>query len=161
MQENVRTIAELEAMQNSEVRKIDHVAHRIAKFSGSVTFVIAHVLLFTAWIAWNTLTKSFDPYPFTFLTMTVSLESIFLSTFVMISQNALSEQSERRHKLDLQINLLAEQENTAQLRVLFKLGQKLGLTEADLEELQTYLDDADPRALMDEITEAERTLIAT
>jgi uncharacterized membrane protein len=66
-----------------------------------------------------------DPYPFSFLTLVVSLEAIFLSTFIMISENRQGRLEERRSHLDLQINLLAEQENTKMLQLLTSIARKL------------------------------------
>ena len=62
--------------------------------------------------------RPFDPFHFPFLTMTVSLEAIFLALFVLESQNLLARQSDKRSHLDLQINLLAEREMTAVLQLL-------------------------------------------
>jgi uncharacterized membrane protein len=67
----------------------------------------------------------FDPFPFTFLTLIVSLEAIFLSTFILISQNYETRLSERRNQLDLQINLLSEQE-TKMLRILERIAKRWG-----------------------------------
>jgi uncharacterized membrane protein len=84
--------------------------------AGTGWFAGLHVVWFAGWIAWNTwLVASWrpvDPFPFSFLTLVVSLEAIFLTLFVLISQNNLTRQSERRAHLDLQVNLLAEQEST-------------------------------------------------
>ena len=70
--------------------------------------------------------KHIDPFPFTFLTFIVSLEAIFLSTFILISQNQDTRLSERRNHLDLQINLLSEQENTKMLKMLQIIAEKVG-----------------------------------
>jgi uncharacterized membrane protein len=88
-----------------------------------------HVLWFGGWIAANTGVvpgiAPFDPYPFPLLTMVVSLEAIFLSLFVLASQNRLSRQSDKRAQLDLQIDLLAEREMTAVLRLLNDIAEHL------------------------------------
>jgi uncharacterized membrane protein len=88
-----------------------------------------HVLWFVGWIAWNTGLVSrwrpVDPFPFSFLTLVVSLEAIFLSIFVLVSQNHLTRQSERRAHLDLQINLLAEQESTKTVALLERIAAHL------------------------------------
>ena len=90
----------------------------IANFCGSMTFVWIHVGWFGGWIVINAATRfQFDPFPFTFLTLVVSLEAIFLSTFILISQNQETRMTERRNHLDLQINMLAEKEDTSSARV--------------------------------------------
>jgi uncharacterized membrane protein len=73
--------------------------------------VYVHIVWFGVWIALNTGrvgVRSFDPFPYGLLTMVVSLEAIFLSTLVLISQNRLSEESEYRADLALHIGLLTE-----------------------------------------------------
>ena len=70
---------------------------------------------------------AFDPFPYTFLTLVVSLEAIFLSIFILISQNQETQLTERRKHLDLQINLLAEQENTKMLQLLIAISEKVGV----------------------------------
>jgi uncharacterized membrane protein len=98
---------------------------------GTGWFAGLHVAWFTGWIAWNSgLLRRWppiDPFPYSFLTLVVSLEAIFLSIFVLISQNSLSRQSERRAHLDLQVNLLAEQESTRTVALLERIAQKLGV----------------------------------
>lgn len=83
--------------------------------------------LFGIWVVINALpgVSHFDPFPFTFLTLVVSLEAIFLSSFILISQNLETRVSERRNNLDLQINLLTEQENTKMLKLLERIAQKM------------------------------------
>jgi uncharacterized membrane protein len=124
---NVRQIADLEASVREKGTRSDRIAAGISRFCGSMTFVWVHAFLFTAWILLNTvlLPKPFDPYPFTFLTLVVSLEAIFLSTFIMIAENRQEQINERRGQLDLQINLLAEQESTKTLQILEAVAEKL------------------------------------
>jgi uncharacterized membrane protein len=87
----------------------DRAADRITAFSGSMPFVYLHVVWFTVWIVVNTLTPLvFDPYPFGLLTLVVSLEAIFLSTFVMLSQNRETKRSEIRSEIDFETNVLSE-----------------------------------------------------
>ncbi|HEU4835247.1 MAG TPA: DUF1003 domain-containing protein [Pyrinomonadaceae bacterium] len=95
-------------------------------------FVWVHVIVFSGWITLNLIpgVNHIDPFPFTFLTFIVSLEAIFLSTFIMISQNQDTRISDRRNHLDLQINLLSEQENTKMLLMLQAIAEKVG---ADIE----------------------------
>ena len=124
---NVKTIANLERAAQENCSPTDHIARRITAFCGSMTFVWVHVIWFVVWIFFNTvlLKKPIDPYPFSFLTLVVSLEAIFLSTFIMISENGQARLEERRSHLDLQINLLAEQENTKMLQLLQAIAQHL------------------------------------
>jgi uncharacterized membrane protein len=90
----------------------DKAADRITAFSGSMSFIYIHALFFGIWIVFNLMRdkQGFDPYPFNLLTLAVSLEAIFLSTFVMLSQNRQSKQSDLRSELDYEINVKAEKE---------------------------------------------------
>ena len=99
-----------------------------------MSFVYFHVIWFVAWIAIHTGQigiKVFDPYPYGLLTMIVSLEAIFLSTFVLISQNRLSEEADRRADLDLHIGLLSETEMTFALKMLRSIQKKLDIDTDD------------------------------
>ena len=130
---NIRAIVELESEARANESRMQRVAQAVASFCGTMPFFWAHVVWFGGWIAFNTLGAQphVDPYPFTFLTLLVSLEAIFLSTFILISQNEETRLTERRNALDLQINLLTEQENTKMLRMLGKIAEKLGVPDDD------------------------------
>ena len=106
--------------------------------SGRLSFVYLHIIWFGVWIVLNAGwlgMKPFDPYPYGLLTTVVSLEAIFLSTFVMISQNRLSEEADRRGELDLHIGLLTEAELTRVLKMLHAIQDKLGIEGDDQQEL--------------------------
>ncbi len=90
----------------------DKLANRITVFSGSMAFVYIHAVIFAVWIIVNLVQdkKGFDPFPFGLLTLIVSLEAIFLSTFVMLSQNIEAKQADLRSQLDYEVNVKAEKE---------------------------------------------------
>lgn len=142
---NMRTIAEIRA-QARRSRSLQHrIADAVTNFSGHMNFVYLHVVWFVVWIVVNqgvTPMRPFDPYPFGLLTMVVSLEAIFLSTFVLISQNRQSAQSEERADLDLHIDLLAEHEITKILRIVDSIAQKVGASselDSEVGELEEQL----------------------
>ena len=92
---------------------VGKTADAIAQFSGSITFLNLHVVWFTLWIAWNTLApeaRRFDPYPFGLLTMSVSLEGIFLSVFLLLSQNRQTAKDRVRADIEYDVNLRSELE---------------------------------------------------
>lgn len=128
-QRNVETVSRLEEAARELRTRTDRVAEVIAGFCGSMTFVWVHVIWFGGWLLFNLLPgiRHIDPFPFTFLTLVVSLEAIFLSTFILISQNHDSRVSEKRNHLDLQINLLSEQENTQMSRYFNRLRPRSAL----------------------------------
>jgi uncharacterized membrane protein len=153
---NVEAIRQLEEAAMSRRTGADRVAATIAHFCGRMTFVWIHVVLFSCWIGYNSLPwfKAFDPYPFTFLTLVVSLEAIFLSTFILISQNYDMRISERRNQLDLQINLLSEQENTQMLQMLERIAKKVGAHVSDNPQVRALEEATRPEALLDQIEKA-------
>jgi uncharacterized membrane protein len=132
-EQNIRAIVDLERSARAQEGWVERLDQAIASFCGTVPFLWAHVAWFAGWVLFNTLGPQphIDPYPFTFLTLLVSLEAIFLSTFILISQNQETRLTERRNALDLQINLLTEQENTKMLRMLDKIATKLGISDDD------------------------------
>jgi len=90
----------------------DKIAQRIADFTGNIRFVWIHTTLFITWIVMNFLLgeSAWDPYPFIFLTLVVSLEAIFLATFVLMAQNRESRENEIRDQLDYEVDTRSEQE---------------------------------------------------
>jgi uncharacterized membrane protein len=132
---NIQAVVRLEDEAKAGRSRSQRAVQRIAAFCGTMTFVWLHVAWFTCWILLNTVPwgPHFDKFPFTFLTLTVSLEAIFLSSFILISQNEETRVADRRNALDLQVNLLTEQENTKMLELLAAIGRKLGVEfEGDL-----------------------------
>jgi uncharacterized membrane protein len=156
--ENVRAMRKLEELAKTQRSFADRVAELVAQFGGSIRFVWVHAALFAAWIAWNVVPglPRFDPYPFTFLTLCVSLEAIFLSSFILISQNYEMRIAERRNQLDLQINLLAEQENTKILQLLEGIAKQLGVRADDDPEVGVLEQATRPETLARQIEEAYR-----
>ena len=138
-QANIERIAEMEKKSLDRRTMVERIGDAIADFVGSTTFVILHVIWFAAWIAINRSVipkvPAFDPYPFLLLGLIVSLEAVFLSTFVLMKQNRMSKRSDRRNDLNLQIDLLPEREATIMLQMLQRICAHLGLheTAADAE----------------------------
>jgi uncharacterized membrane protein len=159
VERNIATI--LEIRQDFERGKSlqDRVADVLTAFSGSMVFVYLHAVWFVVWIALNRGwfgIKPFDPFPFGLLTMIVSLEAIFLSTFVLVSQNRMSLLADKRADLDLQINLLAEHEITRILTLVDAMAKKMGLEERcdpDVEELKR---DIAPEVVLKEMEQRQQ-----
>jgi uncharacterized membrane protein len=130
---NVRTVRELEQLAVADPSFADRTASFVARFCGSIHFVWVHAVVFGAWIAVNAIPglPHWDPYPFTFLTMWASMESIFIASFILIAQNYSMRLSERRDQLELQVNLLAEQETTKTLQLLESIARHLGVEKED------------------------------
>jgi uncharacterized membrane protein len=142
IERNIRTIIHLRNKAAHE-RSLQHrIADAITAFSGRMIFAYVHIGWFGVWILLNTGRfgiPAFDPFPYGLLTMIVSLEAIFLSTFVLISQNRLGAETERRADLDLHIGLLTEHELTRVLQMLDIIQDKLGIVDhanSDLADLE-------------------------
>jgi uncharacterized membrane protein len=163
---NIETVMKLEEAAREQRTRTDRIADVIARFCGSMTFVWVHVFWFGGWITFNMLPGliRIDPFPFTFLTLVVSLEAIFLSTFILISQNHDSRVSEKRNHLDLQINLLSEQENTKMLTILKQIASKVGADIAHDPHVGVLEEATHPEKLveqMDQLTDSESGLAIT
>lgn len=116
---------------------MDRIIARIASATGSLRFLLIHLLVFFTWIFLNTGTRlehKFDPYPFPLLGLTVACEAVLLSTVVLIEQNWMNRRDERREHLHLQVNLLAEQEITKVLYLQRLICRRLGISEAERDE---------------------------
>jgi uncharacterized membrane protein len=130
-QENINEVVRLEESALEQRTLSDKVSDSIARFVGSVAFVLMHVAWFGFWVAVNAGWWRFDPYPFPLLCMLVSLEGVLLSTFVLIKQNRISQRADHRNHLDLQVNLLAEKEVTKVLQLQRLICRQMGIEEGD------------------------------
>jgi uncharacterized membrane protein len=131
LERNIRTILRLRMQADRERGIQDRIADLITNFSGHLVFVYVHIIWFGGWILLNTGNfgvQPFDPYPYGLLTMVVSLEAIFLSTFVLISQNRMGQDAENRANLNLQIALLTESEVTRVLQMLDEIQDRMGIS---------------------------------
>lgn len=144
----------------SQRRPIETAADNITAFFGSISFAVLHIFWFTAWILINTGKISglepFDPYPFGLLTMIVSLEAIFLSVFVLVSQNRSEQVSDLRQEIDFQINTQAEQEITKLIYMIHDIHQHLGLSHKNDKELKQMMKKIDPEELATLIQDEEK-----
>jgi uncharacterized membrane protein len=132
----------------------DRVADGVTRFAGSIPFIYFHVVWFGIWIPVNLRIggfPAFDPFPFGLLTTIVSLEAIFLSTFVLVSQNRQAVIAERRAELDLQFDLLAEYEVTRILTLIDGLAKKMNLNEGNKEEIKELKKDVKPEAVLQKL----------
>src|SRR5580700_10607794 len=153
---NIAAIAKLEEEALDRRTRTERDSDAIVKFIGSVKFLVLHVIMVVVWIALNLNlipgVKSFDPFPFGILALFVASESVFLTICVLISQNRMARQAERRSHLDLQVGMLAEQELTMLLQMLEKLCQHSGIDmEAAKHELKGFSDATDVGKLASEL----------
>ena len=131
IRKNIAALAEVQRRDNARRTLTDKVSDAITAFSGSMAFVYLHAVWFGVWVVVNMGLLErfglgvFDEFPFGLLTMIVSLEAIFLATFVLISQNRMARASEKRAELELQVNMLAEQKAAKTLEMLDHLTRQL------------------------------------
>jgi uncharacterized membrane protein len=156
LERNIRTIVELRVKQ-AETRGLqDRIADAVTAFAGSMPFIYLHIIWFAGWILANLGGRGFDPFPYGLLTLVVSLEAIFLSTLVMITQNRQSEEAEKRADLDLQIGLLAEHELTRVLKMLDAVHVKLEIKSEEDSELADLEMDTMPEDVLAELDRIHR-----
>ncbi len=137
----------------------DRIADSITGFTGSMTFVALHAALFGGWILINLgLVPMVQPFDTSFvvLAMLASVEAIFLSTFVLISQNRMMVETDKRAELDLQISLLAEHEVSQAVALLDAIADRIGAKHGPHAAIEEAKQDVNPLAIMDTIEDEER-----
>ena len=157
LERNIRSLQLRRAREEAQATSEERIAQAMTRFTGSMLFVYLHLAAFGFWIVanlgWIPGVPSWDP-SFVVLGMVASVEAIFLSTFVLISQNRMSAAADKRADLDLQINLLAEHEVTRLIALVSAIAGHMGLkTELDAE-VGELKQDVAPEAVLDKI-EAE------
>jgi uncharacterized membrane protein len=166
VEENVQAIKRWEHGILLARSKAEQISDWIAFTAGSGPVLALHLVWFALWVSLNAgvlrRVRPFDPFPFPFLTMTVSLEAIFLALIVLASQNRLSRQTDKRSHLDLQIDLLAEREMTAVLQLLQDIARHLDVkTTVTPEQLRDLMKQTDVRHLTDRMEELAEPAAST
>jgi uncharacterized membrane protein len=155
---NISVISAMEQEALANRTRGERVGDMIAHVAGTTWFIGLHLLGFVAWISVNSRVipgvRAFDPYPFQFLTFITSIEAIFLSLFILMSQSRAGRQAEAREHLNLQIDLLSEQESTKMLGMLQSLCRKHGLPEARDEEIHDLKHQTQLENLLHELKES-------
>jgi uncharacterized membrane protein len=137
----------------------ERIADTVTAFAGSMYSVAFHFLLYGGWLLYNSgflPVEPFDPYPFVMLAMTASVEAIFLTTFVLISQNRNALIEERREDLGLHVNLLTEHEITRLAQLVDLMASKLGVEDGEKPELDDIKKEVAPVAVLRTIDQAEK-----
>jgi uncharacterized membrane protein len=149
-----RRVEAVKARHGANRNAIERLAERLTRIAGSPLFLALHALWFAAWISINMGLlgiPAFDPYPFGLLTMIVSLEAIFLSIFVLTSQNREASIAELREEMTLEVDLRVEEEVTKTLHLVVGLYGRLGFSLAEDEELAEMLQPLDKARLEQEL----------
>ncbi|WP_458097543.1 DUF1003 domain-containing protein [Roseomonas sp. WA12] len=156
---NIRALEDRRKRELAEATREERIAEAVTRFTGSMTFVYLHLALYGSWIAINLGLIPFIPKfdeSFVILAMEASVEAIFLSTFVLISQNRMAAAADKRADLDLQISLLTEHELTKLSTLVVRIAERLEIRASTDPELQEVQKDIAPEAVLDEI-EARQT----
>jgi uncharacterized membrane protein len=136
----------------------DRVARTITRFTGSMYFVYVHAAVYGFWIAanlgWIAGLTPWDP-TFVILAMVASVEAIFLSTFILITQNRMAAAADRRAELDLQVSLLAEAEITKLVELVSSIAERMEVAPAEQHEIEEMKQRVAPEAVLDAIEQTE------
>lgn len=153
LERNIHALVTRRKTEDARKSREDRLADLIARFAGSMWSVYVHLLVFGVWIVWNLPWFSWPKFDAEYvkLAMFASVEAIFLSTFVLITQNRLSAQAEKRADLDLQVSLLAEHEITRLITLLSAVGAKLGVQEAHDPSLDPLRKDVAPEQVLERL----------
>src|SRR3979411_1897863 len=146
----------IKAQHSANRSKMEMIADRMIGFASSTPFLVIHAVLFIGWIWWNlpfSGLPKFDPYPYGMLTLVVSLEAIFLSIFVLMTQSRASRIGELVEELTLQVNLRMEEEITKTLHLVAGLYARMNLTLAEDPELRAMLEPLDPKKMEADLAE--------
>jgi uncharacterized membrane protein len=146
----------IKAEHASNRSPMEVLADRMIGVASATPFLVIHAFLFIAWIYWNlpfSGLPKFDPYPYGMLTLVVSLEAIFLSIFVLMTQSRESRIGELREELTLQVNLRMEEEITKTLHLVAGLYARMNLALADDPELRAMLEPLDPKKMEADLAE--------
>jgi uncharacterized membrane protein len=159
LRRNIGALENRRALEAEQATFEERIAEAITSFTGTMRFVYLHVAIYGGWIIANLgllpALPRFDP-SFVILAMIASVEAIFLSTFVLISQNRMTAAANKRADLDLQISLLAEHELTKVAEMVSAIADRLNAKPLDDTEVEEIKRDVEPEAVLDEI-EAQQT----
>jgi uncharacterized membrane protein len=162
VERNIQALLAQRQMEEKALGWQERLAEAITRFSGSMLFVYLHVLLYGSWIAinlgWMPALRPFDP-SFVILAMEASVEAIFLSTFILITQNRMMTLADRRADLNLQISLLAEHEITRLIKMVAEMAGRMGLRTAEDPELTELAQDVRPEKVLESMEQNERDFL--
>src|SRR3954454_22305597 len=158
LERNIRALVERRRREEQDASPQQKLADAITTFTGSMVFVYLHLLIFGFWIVanlhWIPGVPAWDE-SFVVLAMVASVEAIFLSTFVLISQNRMAAEADKRADLDLQISLLTEQELTMVPRLLKRVAHKIKVEPEAEQELTESTGHIAPERVLDKIEETK------
>ncbi|HOE34140.1 MAG TPA: DUF1003 domain-containing protein [Anaerolineaceae bacterium] len=154
LEENIRTSVELQKKARQRRSFEQRLSDRVASIASHISFlyihlviIIVHILINSGWFG----NKPYDPYPFSLLIGIITVEVLFLSTLILISQNRDEAEADRRAELDLQMSMLNQYEITRILKMLEEMEAKVGITHENDPELQKLKEQISPKDVLREI----------
>jgi|JI10StandDraft_1071094.scaffolds.fasta_scaffold03675_17 uncharacterized membrane protein len=154
------TISGFRARFKEQVPRVERFVNWMTSAFGTTGFLIGNTIFFASWLAVNLGLFGdrfvFDPFPFNFLTAAVSLQAIFLSIIVLMSQNRAARMADLREEMDFEINLRSEAEVTRILNMLDEIHDHLGLENSDDEELEEMKQKIDVMQIRRDIEEGDK-----
>ncbi|MBX0289888.1 DUF1003 domain-containing protein [Hymenobacter sp. HSC-4F20] len=163
VERNIEALLKRQQEEDQQKCWQDRLADAVTAFTGSITFVFIHLVLFGLWIFWNLGwlgLKPFDP-SFVVLAMFASVEAIFLSTFVLISQNRTAALAEKRAELNLQVSLLGEHEITRLVILVTEMARKMNIEAANDPEIPELAKDVQPEHVLETIEKKQEQMEQT
>jgi uncharacterized membrane protein len=161
LRRNIEVLRRRREDEEQRANTEERLARAITRFSGSMRFVYLHLALYGGWIlanlGWIPGLRPWDP-TFVVLAMIASVEAIFLSTFILITQNRMAAAADRRAELDVQISLLAEAEITKLVELVSEIAARMQVPQAQEEEIREMRQLVQPEAVLDAIEEAQADL---
>jgi uncharacterized membrane protein len=159
VERNIEALLRRQSEQERRRSLRDRIADVITRFSGSLIFVYVHLFVVAAWVlinaGWVGLPR-FDP-TFVLLATIASVEAIFLSTFVLMTQNRMQADADRRADLDLQISLLTEHELTRLIKIVGEMAERTGMPVSGDSEVQEMQRDVAPEEVLDALEKKRAT----
>jgi uncharacterized membrane protein len=158
LRRNIDALRRRREQEQASASAEERVARAITGFSGSMRFVYLHGIVYGAWIianlGWVPGVEPWDP-TFVVLAMIASVEAIFLSTFILITQNRMATAADRRAELDMQIGLLSEAEITKLVQLVTEIAERMDVPAARQPELEEMKKQVAPEDVLDAIEESE------
>lgn len=159
VERNIQALGERGRREDADRPRAHQLADAVTRFTGSLTFVTVHLVVFGIWVVVNAgllPVPRWDP-SFVILATVASVEAIFLSTFVLISQNRMQALADQRADLDLQVSLLSEHEVTRLITLVKAMAEKMGVHEAADPELSELAQDVAPERVLDAMQRSAST----
>lgn len=158
LERNIEALVERRKREEADYTREDRIAILISNFAGSMMFVYVHLAILGIWIVVNVWgvpgIPRFDP-SFAIVASMASLEAIFLSTFVLINQNRMSDSSVKRADLGVQMSLLTEHELTRLLGLVSAIADRLNVKIHNDHELDELKQDVTAEAVLDKLENAD------